>query len=93
MRKEMADVIRVEQVPQEKRMVSPWLLTTKWHEHVAGHDVATLRKLVEFPKVDDPIMPKIAHGVETYFDGALRLLEVTDELILQRLNSPDPLKE
>ncbi|KAG2045750.1 hypothetical protein BDR06DRAFT_1015331 [Suillus hirtellus] len=93
MRKEMADVIRVEQVPQEKRMVSPWLLTTKWHEHVAGHDVATLRRLVEFPKVDDPIMPKIAHGVEAYFDGALRLLEVTDELILQRLNSPDPLKE
>ncbi|KAG2088572.1 uncharacterized protein F5147DRAFT_525879, partial [Suillus discolor] len=93
MRKEMADVIRVKQIPQEKRMVSPWLLTTKWHEHVAGHDVATLRKLVEFPKVDDPIMPKIAHVVEAYFDGALRLLEVTDELILQRLNSPDPLKE
>ncbi|KAG2063370.1 hypothetical protein BDR04DRAFT_1123305 [Suillus decipiens] len=93
MRKEMADVIRVEQVPREKRMVSPWLLTTKWHEHVAGHDVATLRKLVEFPKADDPTMPNIAHGVEAYFESALRLLEVTDELILQRLNSPDPLKE
>ncbi|KAG2030468.1 hypothetical protein BDR03DRAFT_987079 [Suillus americanus] len=92
MRKEMADVIRVEQVPQEKRMVSPWLLTTKWHEHVAGHDVGTLRKLVEFPKADDLTMPDISHGVEMYFDGALRLLEVTDELVLQRLNSPDPLK-
>ncbi|KAG2110465.1 hypothetical protein BD769DRAFT_1674624 [Suillus cothurnatus] len=93
MRKEMADVVRVEQVPQEKRMVSPWLLTTKWHEHVAGHDVATLRKLVEFPKANDIFMPNIAHWVEAYFESALRLLEVTDELILQRLNSPDPLKE
>jgi hypothetical protein len=93
MRKEMAEVTRVEQIPQEKRMVNPWLLTTKWHEHVAGHEVATLRKLVEIPKVDDPIMPDIAKAVETYFESALVLLETTDELILQRLNSFDPLKE
>ncbi|KAG1855255.1 hypothetical protein F4604DRAFT_1590815, partial [Suillus subluteus] len=83
MRKEMADVIRVEQVPQEKRMVSPWLLTTKWHEHVAGHDVGTLRKLVEFPKADDLIMPDISHGVEMYFDGALRLLEDLLDAIIE----------
>ncbi|KAG1759873.1 hypothetical protein EV702DRAFT_1208104 [Suillus placidus] len=74
MRKEMAEVTRVEQVPQDKRMVSPWLLTTKWHEHVAGHDIMTLRKLVQIPKADDPIMPP-------------------QELILQRLNSPDPSKD
>lgn len=39
---EMANVIRVEQVLQEKCMVSPWLLTTKWHEHVTSHDVMVL---------------------------------------------------
>ncbi|KAG2128928.1 uncharacterized protein EDB93DRAFT_1256471 [Suillus bovinus] len=38
-------------------------------------------------------MPNIARKVEAYFDSALKLLEVTDELVLQRLNSPDPLKE
>ncbi|KAG2028844.1 hypothetical protein BDR03DRAFT_824255, partial [Suillus americanus] len=49
MKKEMAEVTRVEQVPQDKRM--------------------------------------------RYFESALVLLDTTDELILQRLNSPDPLKE
>ena len=93
MRKEMAEVTVVEQVPQESRMVSPWLLTTKWHEHVAGHDISMLRKLVEIPKADDPDMPHLQEAVEEYFRHAQTLLEVTDELILQRLNSPDPIKE
>ena len=93
LRKEMAKVTRVEQVPQESRMVSPWLMTTKWHEHVAGHDISMLRKLVEIPKADDPDMPHLQEAVEEYFRHAQTLLEVTDELILQRLNSPDPIKE
>jgi hypothetical protein len=93
MRKEMAEVTRVEQVPQDNRMVSPWLLTTKWHEHIAGHDVMTLRGLVGIPKADDPIVHNLADAVEQYFESALVLLDTTDELILQRLNSPDPSKE
>jgi hypothetical protein len=56
MRKEMEEVTRVVQVPQDKRMVSPWLLTTKWHEHITGPDVMNLRDLVGIPKADDPIM-------------------------------------
>ncbi|KAG2126628.1 uncharacterized protein EDB93DRAFT_1096999 [Suillus bovinus] len=93
MRQEMAEATRVEQVPQEKRMVSPWLLTTKWHEHVAGYDVAALRMLVALPKADDHTMPNLMQAVEEYFESALVLLDITDELILQRLNSPDPLKD
>jgi hypothetical protein len=93
MRQEMAEVIRVEQVPQDKRMVSPWLLTTKWHEHVASHDVMTLRRLVGIPKADDPTLANLADAVDQYFESALVLLDTTDELILQRLNSPDPSKE
>jgi hypothetical protein len=93
MRKEMAEVITVEQVTRESRMVSPWLMATKWHEHVAGHDVSMLRKLVEIPKVDDAEMPHLQDAVEEYFRHAQTLFEVTDELILQRLNSPDPIKE
>jgi hypothetical protein len=92
LRREMKEVTRVEQIPQEKRMVSPWLMTTKWHEHVAGHDISMLRKLVEIPKADDATMPHLQQAVEAYFRHAQTLLEVTDELILQRLNSPDPVK-
>ena len=93
LRKEMAEVTRVEEVAQENRMISPWLMTTKWHEHVAGHDISMLRKLVEIPKADDPEMPHLQEAVEEYFIHAQTLLKVTDELILQRLNSPDPIKE
>src|SRR5882757_6351388 len=90
MRKEMEEVTSVELVPQEGRMVSPWLLTTEWHKHVAGHDVPALRKLVEIPKANDAEMPGLQSAVEAYFEHALTLLDTTDELILQRLNSPDP---
>lgn len=48
---------------------------------------------MKFPKVDDLIMPNIIHRVEAYFDSALRLLKITDKLILQLLNSPDSVKE
>jgi len=89
MREEMMQVIDVEQTPQDMRMVSPWLMTTKWHEHVAGHDVAALRKLVEIPQD----MPRLKEAVQRYFEKALDLLSNTDELILMRLNSPNPVKE
>ncbi|KAG1761224.1 hypothetical protein EDD22DRAFT_954205 [Suillus occidentalis] len=93
MRNEMVEVTRVEQVPRDKWMISPWLLITKWHEHVAGHDVMTLRGLVGIPKADDPTMVNLIDVVEQYFESTLVLLDTTDELILQRLNSPDPSKE
>jgi len=95
MRREMAEAIRIEQISgdaPDKRTVSPWLLTTKWHEHVAGHDTATLRKLVEIPKFNDADMPHLRDAVEGYFREALKLIDVTDELVLQRLNTPDPVK-
>ena len=82
-------------IPQDERVISPWLRFTKWHEHVAGHDSKTLMKLVEIPdKHDmDPWAPGIRNAIETYFNEALALLPVTEELILQRLNSPDPQSE
>lgn len=92
MRQEMSEVTRVDQVPQENRMVSPWLLTTEWHKHVIGHEAAALRKLVEIPQDTHPIMPGIATAVEQYFKSASILLDTTDELILQRLNTPEPSK-
>src|SRR5215470_2006599 len=35
------------------RQISPWLLTTRWHEHVAGHDPVELKGLVATPKKDE----------------------------------------
>jgi hypothetical protein len=80
-------------VPQDDRMVSPWLLTTRWHEHVSGHMTGDLRAMVAIPQNDDgEDLVKLKEVVEVYFQGALDLLPTTDELTLKRLNSPDPIK-
>ncbi|KAF9230085.1 hypothetical protein BU15DRAFT_84071 [Melanogaster broomeanus] len=78
----------------DERMVTPWLRTTRWHEYVSSStwDVETLRRMVAVPKDNDDIIPGLRSAVQTYFQEALDLLDSTDELVLQRLNSPDPLK-
>jgi hypothetical protein len=93
MMKDMESVLQVIEVPQDKRTVSPWLLTTRWHEHLAGNKPEDLMDLVAIPKRNDELMPLLKEHVEAYFERALTLLSTTDELILQRLNSPDPMKE
>lgn len=91
--KEMETVLRVVEAPEDARMVSPWLLTTGWHEHLSGQDTKDLMDLVAIPKRSDGLMPLLKESVEAYYEGALALLSTTDELTLQRLNSPDPAKE
>ncbi|KAG1723163.1 hypothetical protein EDD22DRAFT_790177, partial [Suillus occidentalis] len=79
--------------PQDDRMVSPWLLTTRWHEHTFGHVTERLRGMVTIPKDDDDEdLLKLKEAVGVYFQYALDLLPTTDEITLQRLNSPDPKK-
>lgn len=91
--KEMETVLRVVEAPEDARMVSPWLLTTGWHEHLSGRDAKDLMDLVAIPKKNDAPMALLKESVEAYYEGALALVSTTDELTLQRLNSPDPAKE
>ncbi|KAG2080895.1 hypothetical protein BD769DRAFT_1684593 [Suillus cothurnatus] len=91
--KDMESVLQVVEAPQDKRTVSPWLLTTRWHEHLAGNKPTDLMDLVAIPKRNDELMPLLKEHVEAYFESTLALLSTTDELTLQRLNSPDPMKE
>ncbi|KIK31597.1 hypothetical protein CY34DRAFT_46146, partial [Suillus luteus UH-Slu-Lm8-n1] len=88
--KEMETVLRVVEAPEDARMVSPWLLTAGWHERLSGRDAKDLMDLVAIPKRHDGQMPLLKESVESYYEGALALLSTTDELTLQRLNSPDP---
>jgi len=80
--------------PQDERIISPWLRTTRWHEHVENYDIQPLRRLVEIPGRDNnnTELPGIKQAVKVYFDEALAWLPLTDELVLQKLNSADPLK-
>lgn len=72
----------------DERMVSPWHLTTGWHHHVRDFDPSELQTLVENPKAIE--FPGLAEAVRSYMSHASDLLDVTDELVLERLNTPNP---
>lgn len=89
-RASMAPLISIEHVPANARVISPWLLTTKWHEHVAGHSASHLCALASPPSLSE--FPGLSNAVNLYLAKALDLLPSTPELVLQILNSPDPSK-
>ncbi|KAG2047860.1 P-loop containing nucleoside triphosphate hydrolase protein, partial [Suillus hirtellus] len=87
----IGDELVVPQLPRDDRMISPWLLTTRWHESIGIYPPEALRKMVALPQ-DGEGLQKLKHSVEIYFETALALIPTTDELTLQKLNSPDPVK-
>ncbi|KIN94793.1 hypothetical protein M404DRAFT_34732 [Pisolithus tinctorius Marx 270] len=90
--KELEPTLEVVQTPLDGRMVSPWLLTTQWHENIAGKNVKLLRSWVSLPKDNDGDVPGLKLAVQAYYRKALSLLDHTHELVLKRLHSPDPTK-
>ncbi|KAJ7618087.1 hypothetical protein FB45DRAFT_1103529 [Roridomyces roridus] len=72
------------------RMVSPFLMYTKWHLEVLPYQdqIEHLRSLVAAPKEEE--FEWLAPLVQGYFQYATQLIDATDELVLQRLNSHDP---
>jgi hypothetical protein len=91
---ELKDELHVPQIILDERLVTPWLMTTRWHKYVSSSfwDVESLRRMVAIPKDNDDLIPGLRSAVNRYFQETLDLLESTDELVLQRLNSPDPIK-
>jgi bloom syndrome protein len=72
------------------RLVSPWLMRTGWHVHVQGHSVEDLHALVT--RVDreaTPLINALHSAIHQYFEKATDLLEATDELVLQKINTSD----
>ena len=81
-------------VPADHRLITPWLRTTRWHEYVAGSGLSIdwLRQSIMLPQRNEVDCTNLRHIMESYFRQALELLDRTDELVLQRINSPDPIK-
>jgi len=77
----------------DDRTVSPWLLTTRWPEHFATYDLSKLRKLVEFPSRNEDFLARLEKGVLAVMQGGLGYIVKTPVLVLQELNSPDPVKK
>ncbi|KAI6025416.1 hypothetical protein EDC04DRAFT_2606298 [Pisolithus marmoratus] len=94
---ELEEQLKTVRVPKDDRLVSPWLLTTCWHEWARWLRKPTeeLRAMVALPR---PSLPEEEHyktlveTIELYFEEAVTMIDSTDELVLQRLNSPDPVK-
>ena len=86
--KAFAEVIQTSDL--NSRAVSPWLLSTKWHLHVDGYDPEELMALVKpLTKRENSRLVDLVHQ---YFEDATDLIDYTDELTLQHLNTSDPTK-
>ncbi|KAA1479881.1 hypothetical protein DENSPDRAFT_902459, partial [Dentipellis sp. KUC8613] len=74
----------------DERLLSPWLRTTRWHEYVLNEDVNMLRSLVKAVKTPENqiLQASVLHLLQTGVD----LIPCTRDLVLQYLNSPDPIK-
>jgi hypothetical protein len=79
--------------PDDQRLISPWLLRTGFHKYVEGKNTPDLMKLCSMPSPTEDHMSGLQEIVYEYFQSATTLIEKTDPLILQLLNSSDPQKE
>jgi hypothetical protein len=86
---ELKDVLQVDLTPQDACSITPWLLTTQWHEHVERYDTAELKALVALPKEE---LPGLRELVLAYMERATELISATSLITLQCLNTPDPEK-
>lgn len=71
-------------------LISPWLLSCKWHVYTEGYDTEALRSMVTYPKPSE--FPGLAALVSIYCQHIIEMIAITDQLVLQRLHTPDPLK-
>jgi hypothetical protein len=74
----------------DARSVSPWLLTTHWHEHVQGYSVEELLKLISLPREEE--FPGLRGALLLYLQEAQDLMPQISELVLQRINTSNPAK-
>jgi len=76
----------------DARAVSPWLLSTGWHAHVARYEMDELIHLVKVPKNENHL-DKLPKAILILLEKGHGYLGQTSEIILQKLNSADPAKD
>lgn len=74
------------------RLVSPWLLATKWPQLVQGRDLEALSNTCQKPVADDTVLQKACVVMQGLMDLAIKSIPQLPELVLQRLNTPDRAK-
>ena len=84
------DMIKVDMTAVNARSVSPWLLATGWHLHIQGYKTQELLDLISIPKEQE--FPGLRALIKRYMIKATDLIDSTDNLCLQHLNTADPAK-
>ncbi|KAJ3538055.1 hypothetical protein NMY22_g5325 [Coprinellus aureogranulatus] len=79
--------------PADKRLISPWLLRTGFHKYVEGHNISELVRLCAMPGDDEGSISVLQDLVLEYMEGATALIDRTDPLVLQLLNTKDAQKD
>jgi hypothetical protein len=87
---EAMGTIKVDMRAVNARSVSPWLLATGWHLHTQGYKTQELLDLISIPKERE--FPGLRALVKRYMIQATDLIDSTDDLCLQHLNTADPAK-
>ena len=55
--------------------------------------ISKLRQLVALPQAHETGLINLPQAVKCYFDEALAFIDIISELVLQRINSPNPIKQ
>ncbi|KAG6882658.1 hypothetical protein C0993_009690 [Termitomyces sp. T159_Od127] len=74
----------------DPRLVSPWLKSNRWPELIQGKSVESLRAMIAPLKENE--YPTLVPAIQELFIGSEELFELVPELVLQRINTPDPVK-
>lgn len=77
--------LSVERLVDDPRMVSPWLLTTKWNKYVENIDIDTIHAAVSTEGY-----LALRDWVLKYLRRAEGKIEATNCIVLQKLNTNDP---
>ncbi|KAJ7447766.1 hypothetical protein B0H11DRAFT_2248177 [Mycena galericulata] len=77
------------------RLISPWLMRTRWHEQILPYrsHSAELLQRVAMPSSNEQLPRGLHEAVIKYFQDATKKLDHTNELVLQLLNSRNPDKD
>ncbi|RXW12401.1 hypothetical protein EST38_g13452, partial [Candolleomyces aberdarensis] len=75
--------------PEDSRLISPWILRTRFHKLSEGRDTSKCRALVSLPTEQEHHLQGLGKAVTRYFDECSALLNQTDPFVLQLLNSSE----
>lgn len=82
----------VAQYTTDNRLITPFLLVTKWPKIVQGYPVPKLIALCASPTASDGYLTRASYIVKKMTSMAIDTISLLPELILQHLNTPDPVK-